>query len=143
MVISTALFNKPAFKNLVVNGLVLAADGKKMSKRAKNYDDPVDVVRSFGADALRLRLIDSPVVRAEPLRFVTLGVRDVVKNVFIPWQNTYRYFVESAHRYTSREGRPFRVQPALRDRPKSNLMDAWIVASPHASAARRRALGSR
>jgi len=69
MVISTALFDKPAFKNLVCNGLVLAEDGKKMSKRLKNYPDPNLVVSAFGADALRLYLINSPAVRAENLRF--------------------------------------------------------------------------
>lgn len=61
MVLSTALFGKPAFKNLIVNGLVLAEDGKKMSKRLKNYPDPSLVVNSYGADALRLYLINSPV----------------------------------------------------------------------------------
>jgi isoleucyl-tRNA synthetase len=61
MVLSTALFDKPAFQNLIVNGLVLAQDGKKMSKRLKNYPDPVIVVNSYGADALRLYLINSPV----------------------------------------------------------------------------------
>jgi isoleucyl-tRNA synthetase len=61
MVLSTALFNKPAFKNLIVNGLVLAEDGRKMSKRLQNYPDPVLVVNTYGADALRLYLINSPV----------------------------------------------------------------------------------
>jgi isoleucyl-tRNA synthetase len=61
MVLSTALFGKPAFKNLIVNGLVLAEDGKKMSKRLKNYPDPTLVVNNYGADALRLYLINSPV----------------------------------------------------------------------------------
>ncbi len=69
MVLSTALFDKPAFKNLIVNGLVLAEDGKKMSKRLKNYPDPMKVVNAYGADALRLYLIDSPVVHSDPLRF--------------------------------------------------------------------------
>lgn len=68
MVLSSALFDKPAFKNLIVNGLVLAADGKKMSKRLKNYPDPMEVVQQHGADALRLFLVNSPVVKAESLR---------------------------------------------------------------------------
>jgi isoleucyl-tRNA synthetase len=59
-VLSTALFDQPAFKNLIVNGLVLAEDGKKMSKRLKNYPDPTTVVDKYGADALRLYLINSP-----------------------------------------------------------------------------------
>ena len=52
-VLSTALFDKPAFKNVIVNGLVLASDGKKMSKRLKNYPDPELVINAHGADALR------------------------------------------------------------------------------------------
>ena len=53
MVLGTALFDKPPFKNLIANGLILAADGKKMSKRLKNYPDPMFVVNQYGADALR------------------------------------------------------------------------------------------
>jgi isoleucyl-tRNA synthetase len=52
-VLSTHLFDKPAWKNLIVNGLVLAADGKKMSKRLKNYPDPTVIMDQYGADALR------------------------------------------------------------------------------------------
>ncbi|EKX47477.1 hypothetical protein GUITHDRAFT_157645 [Guillardia theta CCMP2712] len=89
MVLSTALFDKPAFKNVIVNGLVLAADGKKMSKRLKNYPDPEDVINKYGADALRLYLINSPVVRSESLKFKEEGVRDIIKDVFLPWYNAY------------------------------------------------------
>ena len=53
IVISVALFDKPAFKNLIANGLILASDGQKMSKRKKNYPDPMNVVTQYGADALR------------------------------------------------------------------------------------------
>nr|NVI69394.1 Isoleucyl-tRNA synthetase [Cucujiformia] len=85
VVISTALFGKAPFKNLIANGMVLAGDGQKMSKRKKNYPDPMEVVHKFGADALRLYLISSPVVRAENLRFKEEGVRDIIKDVFLPW----------------------------------------------------------
>eukprot|EP00878_Enallax_costatus_P006321 GHUV01006628.1.p1 GENE.GHUV01006628.1~~GHUV01006628.1.p1 ORF type:complete len:1026 (+),score=376.00 GHUV01006628.1:134-3211(+) len=99
MVLSTALFDKPAFKNLVCNGLVLAADGKKMSKRLKNYPDPTEVINKYGADALRLYLINSPVVRAETLRFKEEGVFSVVKDVFLPWYNAYRFLVQNVRRW--------------------------------------------
>merc|ERR1719275_88961 len=94
MVLSTHLFNKPAFKNLIVNGLVLAADGKQRSKRLKNYPDPSEIVEIHGADAVRMYLCNSPVVRAEPLKFKEEGVRDVVKDVFLPWYNAYRFLVQ-------------------------------------------------
>ena len=81
MVLSTALFDKPAFKNVIVNGLVLAEDGKKMSKRLKNYPDPLNIVNKYGADALRMYLIDSPVVKAESLRFKESGVRTIANTV--------------------------------------------------------------
>jgi isoleucyl-tRNA synthetase len=67
MVISTAVKGQAPFKNLIVNGIVLAEDGSKMSKSKKNYPDPLAVARQYGADACRLYLCNSPVVRAEPL----------------------------------------------------------------------------
>lgn len=85
MVLSTALFDKPAFTNLIVNGMVLASDGKKMSKRLQNYPKPELVLNQYGADALRMYLINSPVVRAEPLKFKEEGVKGVVRDIMIPW----------------------------------------------------------
>ena len=98
LVVSTALFGKPPFKNLIVNGLVLASDGQKMSKRLRNYPDPLNVVGKFGADALRLYLVNSPVVRAETLKFKETGVKDVVKDVFLPWFNAYRFLMQNVER---------------------------------------------
>jgi isoleucyl-tRNA synthetase len=102
-VLSTALFGRPAFKNVIVNGLILAADGKKMSKRLKNYPDPNDVISNFGADALRAYLINSAVVRAEPMRFGkdandTTGecVKDTVRLVILPLWNAYNFFATYA-----------------------------------------------
>ena len=66
------------YKNLVVNGLVLASDGKKMSKSKKNYPDPMNICNEYGADAVRMYLADSPLVRAEPLNFTKEGVKKVV-----------------------------------------------------------------
>lgn len=65
-----------------------------MSKRLKNYPDPVIVIDQHGADALRLYLINSPVVRGEELRFVEKGVKDVVRDVFLPWFNAFRFFAQ-------------------------------------------------
>jgi isoleucyl-tRNA synthetase len=103
LVISTALFNKPPFKNLIVNGLVLANDGQKMSKRLKNYPDPMEVVNKYGADALRLFLINSPVVKAENLRFREEGVLAILKDVFLPWYNAYRFLLQNLERYEREE----------------------------------------
>lgn len=126
MVLSTALFDRPAFKNLVCNGLVLAADGKKMSKRLKNYPDPMDVITKYGADALRLYLINSPVVRAETLRFKEEGVLGVVRDVFLPWYNAYRFEVQNVLRWEGETGRAFdpRGHGAA-----TNVLDRWIAAA--------------
>jgi len=92
LVLSTALFDKPSFRNVVVNGLVLAEDGQKMSKSKKNYPDPGKILEEIGADALRAYLIDSPVVRAEPLRFSERGLREIVRTVVLPYWNALSFF---------------------------------------------------
>lgn len=126
MVLGTALFDSAPFKNLIVNGLVLAKDGKKMSKRLKNYPEVTIVVDDFGADALRLYLINSPVVRAEPLKFNEEGVRNVVKDVFLPWFNAYRFFVQNAQAYQKKNGSLFTSVEAEKV-SSNNTMDKWIV----------------
>lgn len=127
MVLSTALFGEPAFKNLIVNGLVLAADGKKMSKRLKNYPDPTLVINKYGADALRMYLINSPVVRAEELKFREPGVLGVVKEVFLPWYNAFRFFLQNVERW---EGGTRLFAPSV-DKVKAttNPTDIWISAA--------------
>ncbi|KAJ1604452.1 isoleucine-tRNA synthetase [Cryptosporidium canis] len=126
MVLSTALFDQPAFKNIIVNGLVLASDGKKMSKRLKNYPDPMDVINKYGADSLRLFLINSPVVRAETLRFKEEGVKDVIKDVLLPWYHCYRFFVQEATRFeNNNNGVEFRSNKNV-IRRTDNIMDRWI-----------------
>jgi isoleucyl-tRNA synthetase len=119
-VMSAALFNKPAFYHVVVNGLVLAEDGKKMSKRLKNYPEPEEILAEHGADALRLYLINSPLVRAEELRFSENGVRDTVRRLLLPWWNAYKFFVTYA---LVDQWRPSQT-PAM---PSPNILDRWIV----------------
>ena len=78
-ILSTALFDKPAFKNVIVNGMVLAEDGKKMSKSLRNFTAPDQLMEDFGADALRLYLINSGLVKGEEQRFTDAGVKDMVR----------------------------------------------------------------
>ena len=91
--IATALRNETPYKNLIVNGLVLNEDGKKMSKRKKNYTDPVEVMNLYGADAMRLYLMKSGLVKGETLNFKESGVKSVVKEIFLPWYNAYRFLL--------------------------------------------------
>ncbi|KAK9932608.1 hypothetical protein M0R45_019838 [Rubus argutus] len=126
MVLSTALFGKPAFQNLICNGLVLADDGKKMSKSLKNYPSPMEVIDQYGADAVRLYLINSPVVRAEPLRFKKEGVYGVVKDVFLPWYNAYRFLVQNAKRLEVEGFASFVPVDQATLQKSSNVLDQWI-----------------
>ena len=121
MVLSTALFDKPAFNNVVVNGLVLAEDGLKMSKRLKNYPDPIHIIDQYGADALRLYLINSPVVRAESLRFSEEGVKHALRHLLIPWWNAYSFFITYAN--------VDNWNPDKKVKQYNNLLDRWIQSS--------------
>ena len=121
MVLSTALFDKPAFNNVVVNGLVLAEDGLKMSKRLKNYPDPINVINKYGADSLRLYLINSPVVRGESLRFSEDGVKHALRHLLLPWWNAYSFFVTYAN--------VDNWDPTKILNNKTNLLDKWIKSS--------------
>ncbi|MDE9482438.1 isoleucine--tRNA ligase [Xenorhabdus bovienii] len=90
-IISNCLFNKPAFKNVIVNGIVNAEDGKKMSKRLKNYTAPDIIMETHGADALRLYLINSGLVRAEEQSFAHAGVQEMVRRMLLPWLNAFNF----------------------------------------------------
>ena len=131
LVLSTALKNDTPYKNLIVNGMVLAADGKKMSKRLKNYPDPMEVLHAYGADAVRLYLMNSPLVRAETLNFKEVGVRDVVKSVFLPWYNVYRFLIQNIGRWEKTYGTKFVWNEGLKlqEGNLSNFMDNWIIAA--------------
>jgi isoleucyl-tRNA synthetase len=123
LVLSTALFDQAPFRNCVVNGLILAEDGRKMSKSLKNYPDPFALMQSTGADALRAYLINSPVVRAEPLRFSEAGVREVVRTVMLPLWNAYSFLTT----YAAADGlgaADLAAAPAPAERPE---IDRWIL----------------
>ncbi|MDJ0651837.1 MAG: isoleucine--tRNA ligase [Simkaniaceae bacterium] len=98
-ILATALFNKPAFKNVVVNGIILAEDGAKMSKRLKNYPEPEIVMNKYGADSVRLYLLHSPVVQADDLRFCERGVELVLRQFLIPLWNSYVFLATYANIY--------------------------------------------
>ena len=121
MVLSTALFDKPAFKNVIVNGIVLAEDGKKMSKRLRNYPDPLELVGEFGADAIRLYLMQSPAMRAEELRFSKQGMVQIMRAVMLPLWNAYSFFASYAN---IDQWTPGAVEEAESDK----LIDRWILA---------------
>ena len=122
MVLGTCLFGKSPYRNVIVNGLILAEDGKKMSKRLKNYPDPNLMLDTYGADAIRLYMIYSPVVKAESLKFSENGVKQLMRDLLIPWWNAYSFFVT----YANVDG--FHDKEVAF--PESdNVLDRWIVSS--------------
>ncbi len=123
MVLGTALFKKSPYKNVIVNGLILAEDGLKMSKRLKNYPAPELIMNQYGADALRLFLMGSPVVRGESLKFSEQGVCEVLRSVIIPIWNSYSFFVTYAN---VDEWTPESSEPPAKP---ANPLDQWILSS--------------
>lgn len=127
-VLGNKLFGISPFRNCIVNGIVLAEDGKKMSKSLKNYPNPSGILDCYGSDALRLYLINSPVVRAEPLRFKESGVKEVVSSVLLPLWNSYRFFSEQTVLYKLSTGRGFVAEYPFQSKKLTNDMDKWILA---------------
>ena len=119
IVLGTALYGVSPFKNVIVNGIVMAEDGKKMSKRLRNYTPPDELMERYGADALRLYLINSGLVRAEEQRFADTGVKDMVRRALLPWLNAFKFL----HTYTQIDN--WRPLPAAK--PSENIMDQWIL----------------
>ena len=91
-VVGHAIKGENAFKNVIVNGLILAEDGKKMSKSLQNYPDPKGLIEKRGGDAFRLYTLSAPVVRAEPMRFAEKGVEQCFKDFNIPLENVFKFF---------------------------------------------------
>ncbi len=125
MVLATCLFDKTPYRNVIVNGLILAEDGQKMSKRKKNYPDPMNIINQYGADALRLFLLGSQVVRAEDLRFSEAQVKEVLRGIMIPMWNALSFFTTYAEvdNYQPPAGE---IRPP---RNPANVLDRWILSS--------------
>ncbi|XP_006460783.1 hypothetical protein AGABI2DRAFT_185126 [Agaricus bisporus var. bisporus H97] len=126
LVLSTHLFGRAPWRNLIVTGLVLAADGKKMSKSLKNYPDPNIIIEKYGADATRMFLVNSPIVRGDNLRFREEGVREVISRVLLPWLNSFRFFLGHVALLKKTSGVDFKYNPHAPH--PTNVMDRWILA---------------
>lgn len=125
-VISAALFDKPAFKNVIVNGIILAEDGNKMSKRLKNYPEPEKVIHAYGADSIRLYMLDSPAARADDLRFSERGVELILRQVILPLWNAYSFFITYARIYHWQPPKQFEKPDAIIDRWILSLLNKLI-----------------
>ena len=118
-VLGAGLFDQPAFRNVIVNGMVMAEDGKKMSKSLRNYTPPDELMETYGADALRLYSINSGLVKGEEQRFADSGVRDMVRRALLPWYNAYSFLRTYAE---IDEWSPEKGQ-----HEGDNILDQWIM----------------
>jgi len=116
--LSTALFGKPAFKNVICTGLFMAEDGKKMSKSQKNFTDPMEIMEKVGADALRMYILSSPVVDAESVNFSDRDVATIQRTLFGTLWNIRMFY--------SLVAGDERIEIV---KPKStHVLDRWILA---------------
>ena len=127
-VLSTALFNRPAFKNVVVNGIICDETGKKMSKRHRNYTPPDQLLDKYGADATRLYMVNSPILRGEDLIFTDKGVIETIRAVILPLWNAQSFLTT----YADADGWKPTQKHALGTPPSTKVeMDRWIVSRLH------------
>lgn len=130
-VIAVALFGKPAFDNVIVNGLILAEDGKKMSKSLKNYPSTEKIFETYGADALRMYLINSDVVLADPLKFSEKDLKNLVQTFFIPYHNSLNFLVEMTKYYETIHSSKYLPPKNLNNHVKLDCLDRLMLFYTH------------
>lgn len=117
-VIGVALYQSPAFKNVIVEGVILGTDGRKMSKNFKNYPDPAQMLDTYGGDALRLYLLGSPVMNGEDMLISEQAYAQQVRGTLLILWNCYNFFVTYANldKWTPEQ-----------TTESANVLDKWIV----------------
>lgn len=114
--ISTLIFGKAPFKNVMTTGTILAADGSKMSKSKKNYSDPMETISQYGADALRFYLLTSPVINGEDLNFSEKGVTEVSRKLSMILWNVHSFY------------RMYATGPVAEGMPTAtHVLDKWVL----------------
>lgn len=132
-VLSTALFDRPAFKNVVVNGIICDETGRKMSKRHRNYTAPDLLLEKFGADSVRLYMINSPILRGEDLVFSDKGVMETTRAVILPLWNAHSFLTT----YATADGwQPTSALVRGQAPEVTHEMDRWIISRLQTVAAR-------
>ncbi len=120
--ISTIVFDDVAFTNAICHGTIAGNDGRKMSKSFGNYPDPKAILEKYGADALRLYLMGSPIVVGEDMNFNEEGVDENYKFLLVLW-NSYKYFVD----YASIHGWSCDLPEAAEAKNHLTILDRWIL----------------
>lgn len=123
-VIGGALYDSEAFKNVLVHGVILGTDGRKMSKNYGNYPDPKDLIQKYGGDALRLYLLGSPVMHGEDILISEEQYRNQVKGMMLVLWNSYNFFINYA---TVDKWEPAKNKPVQSE----NILDTWILSLLH------------
>ncbi len=124
-VIGTALYDCPAFKNVLVEGVMLGTDGRKMSKNYGNYPDPKEVMTKYGGDALRVYLVGSPVMKGEDVNFSNEGVPEATRGFLLILWNSYKYLVDYANTFNF----DYDSKEAKEARENLNVLDKWILST--------------
>ncbi len=122
-VIAAAIYGKPAFKNVLVNGVILGTDGRKMSKNYKNYPDPKEVIEKYGGDALRLYLLGSPITKAEDICISEQEYRDQLRKFIIPMLNIWNFY----ETYSKVDNFQFSISNFQIVDDSNNVLDKWLV----------------
>jgi isoleucyl-tRNA synthetase len=124
-ILSTALFDRPAFRNVISHGIVLGSDGQKMSKSLRNYPDVSEVLDRDGSDAMRWFLMSSPILRGGNLVVTEQGIRDGVRQVILPLWNVYSFFTL----YTNASNGGNGYDARLRYEGYSDTLDQYLMAN--------------
>jgi isoleucyl-tRNA synthetase len=121
-VLASALFDNPAFKNVICSGWIVAADGEKLSKRKKNYAPMDDVFDQYGVDTMRFFIASSPLMNGEDTRFSVDFLRDVQRNVFMTLNNVFSFYKLYADVDNWKPSNP------LTEPQSTNVLDQWVLA---------------
>ncbi|MDP5225664.1 MULTISPECIES: isoleucine--tRNA ligase [Arthrobacter] len=124
-ILSTALFDRPAFRNVISHGIVLGSDGQKMSKSLRNYPDVSEVLDRDGSDAMRWFLMSSPILRGGNLIVTEQGIRDGVRQVLLPLWNVYSFFTL----YSNTAGGGAGYEAKLRYDGYTDELDRYLLAN--------------
>ncbi len=143
-VVGVALFDKRSFTNVITTGIVNGNDGRKMSKSYGNYPDPRKTIETYGADAIRFYMANSPLLTGGNMDFKEEGIVEVIKKVILPLWNTYSFFTtyanidgfEKPHPTSPYQGEEQAATSSLLTKEgleggKSNPLDTWILSETH------------
>ena len=118
--LSVALFDSPSFQNVVVSGVIMGTDGRKMSKHFNNFPDPRAVIEKYGGDALRLYLMGSPTMAGQDMNISEEGIKEQLRSVLMTLWNCYHFFTTFAGLHGFDPAGSERLTP-------TDVLDRWIL----------------